>query len=604
MTDNEPIQPQPGTASSQPVGETLPVPPVTTSTVTVTAPARAGRSRVRWLAALVITALVVAGAAGATLLLTAGAGDPDVLAWTPADSVTYTEVRLDLPGNQEAELAKVMQAFPGFDDQAAFPTKLSEALDQLVKRVSNGTESYKTDVEPWFGGQLSVSIGPLPKTADAKAAHVLLLASVTDPAAAAAWADKLLTTSGATTSTDTYNGVTITTITPPASSEPATAGVTGAYAVLGPVIAIGDPASIKAAIDTKGTAGLPTNAQFKTASASVSGDRLGFAYVDTAALATGAQALAGDAATAMPELPAALNDLSAPWVAAAIRAASGSFVIDARMPHIDKLGPAAAAESKLPSVLPPTTVALIEGHDIGASLERLKTTLAADPKLADGVTQIDDALKLVGGYKAVVDWMGEAGIAITRDGDTVAGGLVVTPTDKTAAEQLLTQLRGFVALAGGAGGIKVTDQDYGGVTITVVDLGDIGALAGAATGGTVSGVPANLQIAYAVTDQVVVIGSGPDFVKAVLDARTGDSLATSARFSAALGQVDAAHGSLVWLDVAGIRSFVEAQIPTSEQTGYQADVKPYLDAFDAVMGTYTPGDTLDRATLVVRVGGQ
>ena len=43
----------------------------------------------------------------------AASGTPSVLAWTPADSVAYTELRLDLPGDQQAELAEVMQRLPG-----------------------------------------------------------------------------------------------------------------------------------------------------------------------------------------------------------------------------------------------------------------------------------------------------------------------------------------------------------------------------------------------------------------------------------------------------------------------------------------------------------
>ncbi len=612
MTDQNPgLNGQPSTPG---VGETIESPaapnlvatqPVGVMPVAGRSTSGTGRSRVRWLAALVVTALVVAVAAGATLMLTGAAGDPDVLAWTPKDSVAYAELRLDLPGSQEAELAKAMQAFPGFDDQAAFPTKLSEALDQLVKRATDGDISYQADIEPWFGGQVSISVGPLPATADASSARGLLLAGVTDATTASAWADKLLATTGATTSTETYNGVTITTVTPPAADAKLAGGMQGAYAVFGSVIGVGDVASIKAAIDTKGSAGLATNDQFKTAAASVSGDRLGFAYLDTAALASGAMAIGGDAvASAVPDLPATLTDLAPPWAAAALRASGGSFVVETRMPHLDKLGPAATAESKLPSVLPATTLALVEGHDLGGSLERLKTMLAADPSLADGVDQVDSALALLGGFPAIVDWMDEAGIAITRDGDGLAGGLVVTPKDRAAADRLLTQLRSFLTLAGGSSGIKVTDETYGDTTITIVDLGDLGALAGSGLGGDVSAMPANLSIAYAVTDQVVVVGSGTSFVKAVLDARTGDSLATSNRFVQAVGQVDKSHGSLLWLDVAGIRTFVEAQMPAADRGDYDTNAKPYLDAFDAIIGTLTPGDTVDRGTLVIRVTGQ
>jgi hypothetical protein len=581
--------------------------PAVTSPVTVSHAPRTGRSRVRWLVAAVVTAFVVVGVGGATLMLTGAAGDPGVLTWTPKDSVMYAELRLDLPGGQEAELAKAMRAFPGFDDQAAFPTKLNEALDQLVKSASEGTYGYSADIEPWFGGQIAISAGPLPATADAKAARALLLASVTDGAKASAWADKLLATTGATTTTETYNGTTITIVTPPSSDSAATDGMTAAYALFGPVIGVGDPASVKAAIDTRGTAGLATNDQFKTASASVTGDRLGFLYVDAAAIASGAKALAPDAAaSAMPEVPAVLGDLTTPWMVAALRASNGSFVVDTRTPHVASMGPASPSTSKLPSVLPATTVMLAEGHDVGKSLEQLKSLLAADPQLADGVQQVDDALKLVGGYAAVVDWMGEAGVAVTLDGDKAGGGIVVTPTDPASAGRLLTQLRAFLELAGASGtsGIKVSDQTYGDATITTIDLGDLGGIAGGTTGSDLPSLPANVSIAYSVTDQVVVLGVGTDFVKAVLDARSGPSLATSSRFSAALGSADKEHGSLFWLDVAGIRSFAESMIPAADKADYDANTKPYLEAIDSIIGTNAPGDPLDRGTLVIRTTGQ
>jgi len=194
------------------------------------------------------------------------------------------------------------------------------------------------------------------------------------------------------------------------------------------------------------------------------------------------------------------------------------------------------------------------------------------------------------------------GIAVTVDGDKVAGGIVATPLDPAAPGRLFSQLRGFLQLAGGSSGITVTEESYAGETIVVIDLGDIGSLAGAATGGAVT-VPGNVQIAYAVTNDVVVLGYGTDFVKGVLDARTGDSLAKTDRFKAALNQADKENAALLWLDVAGVRSFAESQIPAADKATYQADAKPYLDAFDSVIGTYAPGETLDGSTLVIHMRG-
>ncbi len=159
------VPPPPPAPVVQPAPALQPAPvvqPVPTAPVATVAAGRPGRSRVKWLLAGVLSLLVVGVAAGATLMLTASAGDPAVLAWAPADSIAYAEARLDLPGDQRAELAKAMTAFPGFDDQAAFPAKLNEALDMLVGRASDGKMTYQADIAPWFGGQVSVSIGPDP----------------------------------------------------------------------------------------------------------------------------------------------------------------------------------------------------------------------------------------------------------------------------------------------------------------------------------------------------------------------------------------------------------------------------------------------------------
>jgi hypothetical protein len=621
MTDQDPTQRYETPPPAEPAATELPVPteppappappePVfaaPTMPVAMAASAGPGRSRLRWLIAGIVTLLVVGAAAGATFLLTRDAGDPDVLAWTPADSLMYAEARLDLPGSQQAELAEVMSAFPGFDDQAAFPTKLAEALDQLVKRASDDKMGYRADIEPWFGGQVSMSIGPLPATTDPSQVRALVLASVTDAARAGAWAEKLLTESGATTSTETYNGVTITTVTPPAGSIGTNVDMAGAYALFGPVIALGDPTSIKAAIDTNGTGGLPTSDQFKTASGSVSGDRLGFLYMDAATIAEGAQGLAGGRGTSIPELPAVFDDLSAPWVVMAIRAEDGAFVIDTRQPHVDKLGPAKATESKVAGLVPASTVFLATGNEIGAGLDRLRALAAEDPELADGVRELEGSLALVGGVDALIGWIGDAGLAITRDGDDIAGGLVVTPTERAAADRLLTQLRGFLALAGEGSGIKVTDEDHDGTTVTSITIENVGDLLGAATGGSLDGpddVPDSIVIAYAVTDEVVALGYTAEFVKAVLDTRGGESLATTDRFKGMLDRADKVHGSLAWVDVAAIRDLVEGMIPDDERGEYDTDVKPYLEAFDAIISTSVPSDDLDMGTIVMRVVGQ
>ncbi len=575
-------------------------PSVATAPVVAASGAKKRRSPLKWIVALVVVALVAGTAAGAAVLLTGASGTPSVLAWTPADSVAYTELRLDLPGNQQAELAKVVSAFPGFDDQAAFPTKINEILDQLVGRASDGKQSYTADIEPWFGGQLSVSVGAIPTGADAESARFLALASVKDATKAGAWASGVLQETGASSTTETYNGVTITIVKPASDITVMADKVQIAYAVTGPVLALGDVASVKAAIDTAGKSGLNTNAQFQTASATLTGDRLAFAYTDTEAIVDAAAAMA-PSVEGMPvaSLPAFLDDLYPPWMASALKADNGALVFETRQPHIEKLGPAANAQSTLPSLVPADTVALVDAQDLGGGLKRLKALLASDASLSDGVQQIDDALKLVGGFDAVVGWIGEAGIAVTDTNGSVAGGLVVVPTSSADAGRLFTQLRGFIELAGGGSGITITDESYNGATISVVDLGGLGGLAGAAAG---VDVPGDLKLAYAVTDSVVVLGTSVDFVKAVIDAPSGANLASTDQFKNAIARVDSVNTTLFWLDIAGVRGLAEPMLSGEDKAKYESDLKPYLEAFDSVIATSVAGD-IDEGTLVLSVTG-
>ncbi len=614
MTDQDPTQvnlPKPAAPDGSPALPPAPSvstdgaasdPPeaIPTQPVAAVRAARPGRSRARWLVAAAATLLVVATAAGATLLMTGDSGDPTVVAYTPADSIAYTELRLDLPGDQAAELAKVMKAFPGFEDQAAFPVKLTELLDQLAGKASDGKVSWKTDIDPWFGGQIAVSVGPLPAEPSSKDGRAVALLTVKDATAARAWLDKLVADTGATSSTTTYNGVEIVTV-KPASSE-SMGDVEAGYAVVGPVLAIGDAISIRAVIDTSGRTGLASDPTFKEASATVTGDRLAFFYADLETITQSAKTLAAGSGE-VPDMPAFLQDWTAPWVAGSVRAQDGAFVVESRSPHVDTLGPRTSSASTLPAVVPATTVLLAEGHDVGATLAEVKALLAEQPDLADAVKQIDDALDIVGGFDAATGWIGEAGVAITRDGTDVAGGLVVAPTDAADAERLMNQLKAFVQLGGAQAGISVTDEVYGDATITIVDLSGLGGLVDSMSEGAVS-APADIKLAYAVTDQVVVIGYGTDFVKAVLDARTGESLAGTDRFKTALAQAGAEHATLLWLDVTGVRGAVEDLAPAEMfGQGYDSDVKPYLEAIDSVVAVSSPGDTIDRGTVIIRVTG-
>ena len=103
---------------------------------------------------------------------------------------------------------------------------------------------------------------------------------------------------------------------------------------------------------------------------------------------------------------------------------------------------------------------------------------------------------------------------------------------------------------------------------------------------------------------MVAIGTSTDFVKAVLDAGAGASLADDARFQSLLGRVDAKHTSVSFVDVAAVRGVVDGLItdaPAKEKAEYEESVKPFLTPFDALIGTGVVSSSTDQMHTVITV---
>ena len=151
-------------------------------------------------------------------------------------------------------------------------------------------------------------------------------------------------------------------------------------------------------------------------------------------------------------------------------------------------------------------------------------------------------------------------------------------------------------------GVKLTDETYDGTTITTSTCP-----ASARSPGPRPrvDVPGGLQLAYAVTDEVVVLGTGADFVKGVLDARVRRVPRVDRPVQGRAGprrQASTARCS-------GSTSPASATSPrpacrATRRLDYEADLKPYLDAFDSVIATNVPGDDIDKGTLVLSVTGR
>jgi hypothetical protein len=634
-TDPKPVEPTPATTPAPPTTASTPattppppatpVPPSSVETETTavpvpTQPIAAPESttapkpdRTRWVVAAGAIALVIAATALITLSLTASAPSSAVLGYVPADSTMYGELRLDLPGDQRQKVGQFLSKFPGFADQAALETKLDEVLDRLTSDSTGGKQRYTSDIKPWFDGQLGFSMGPIPEmsTSDpmttAKGIRALLLVSIKDEALARSWFSKAFTDAGVTSTTETYQGTELTLFTDPKAPD-----LQAGFATVGGKVAIvGDATSVKAAIDTKGASVLAKAPAFAAADAALKGDDVGFMYVNTKALMDASMRMSRSLASA-PPVSDALLAMVPDWMAARLRVEGDALLMDSVMPHVESLP--VARENRANGVAgfaPPSTVALVSGNDYGALLKQTFEIYRKEPAFADGFKELDQAAGLIGGLDAAVGWMGDSGLVVSKSGDTVEGGLVSIPADAAAGRQLLTQLRSLVQLGGAQMGITVRDETYNGQTITIVDLGSFRDLVGMA--GALGGLPetpsgdvpeGHAEIAYVATDQVVALGSSPDFVKHVLDAGNGASLADDARFQGLLGRVDSQHVGLYFLDITSIRTLIEgamASASAAERAEYEESVKPFLTPFDALIATGTVGTNVDQSRFMVTV---
>ena len=237
---------------------------------------------------------------------------------------------------------------------------------------------------------------------------------------------------GATSTTETYNGVTITVIKPPADVSVMAKEVQRAYAVIGPVLAIGDTSSVKAAIDTGGKTGLNTDEQFKTA--------VGDDHRRPARLRLRRHGGHRDCrrrrwsrpTTAMPTAAlSVLDGLYPDWSVVAVEAKDGALVVESRQPHNEKLGTAPNAASTLPSLVPADTVALVDTPRL-----RRRAEAAQGPARLGCVAQ---------GRRPAGRRRAQAGRRLRRRGRldgrvgdrdhehataTVAGGIVIVPTER------------------------------------------------------------------------------------------------------------------------------------------------------------------------------
>jgi hypothetical protein len=540
------------------------------------------RSRLRWGIALLVSLLVVVVAGGAFYLVTAATPTSALLADVPKDALYYAEVRADLPGSQRQALGEFLSSFPGFADRSQLDAKLSESIDKILQRATDGKNDYSTQIKPWFAGQLAFTMPNLPTSRDLTTGvptHLLVLASVTDGIKAGEWVKSLIGVTPSTT--ESYGGVGLTVVTK--------GKLSGAFGVKGQVLLLGDLDSVKAGIDAESAGSLRDSDQLKRAASSLPGDHLAFFYMDNKrllALASQNSAIAGEPGQVIADLQACVTgDVS--WSAGTVRADGKTLVVETATPKESEVVSRESTLSRVAPHLPASTVAVLDVHDVGKVALGMLDHCRSFPRIADALKSIDTQVNAVGGYAAYLGWIGDTDFVVTRTDGKPSGGVVIVPADAAGAQRVATQIRNLIALGGG-NQATISDETYNGTTITTI-VANSAQLAGTS------------HVVYAVRDDVVAVSIDSAFVKAVLDTKPGASLATVDRYRQLIGRATDKNFQQAYVDLTATREILEGLAPAGSTAEYEREYKPYLEPFDALVAAgWTDGD-LNRGRAILQI---
>ena len=577
----EPAASLPGTRVSQ-VGET--------GTFGAPPPAAASRrgTGLRWAVAIVGVALVAAVSVAVAALIGGKPTTSTAMGYMPADVVSYTEIRLDLPGDQRQKLASFMKPIPGFGDSSQFDTKLNELFDQLLGAASRDQVLWTRDIAPWFAGQIGMGTG-VPSTTgpDAANSSSLIVATIKDRAKAIDWIQKVAP--GAALVRSTYG-----------DADLLTAG-SGQFAIAvnDKVVLAGSTTAVKAAVDSGGKTTWTQNDDVESALATVDKDYVMVGVTRVKALADAAVALIGKQSPGTLEgtqLDDTVLGMLPAWFANSGRFENDAFVTTSVGPA-GKVGyDTSNRTDQIVGHIPASTLLVASEHDVGPTLSAVVAKFRPLPEAKDFFEQFDRALSLLGGFDAVVGWWGDTAVVVAKlDDGTIGGGLVVKPRDAAAAERLFTSLNGFVALGGGSAGATVRTADHNGTKVTVVDFSAAGA----------TGLPPGYkpEIAWAANADIAVVGYGESFVNAVLDAGPGHSLGDDARFKGLLDRAGTDNIAVTFGDIKALRTLLEplaqAGAPADAWEQYTKRIQPYLQPIDALISTGRKDGANDRGVTLI-----
>ena len=468
----------------------------------------------------VVTLIGLTGAAflAAHLLLFSAATDR-AAALAPANTAVYVNVYLQPSTGQQMNLGGLIGRLPGFADDAS----LDEKVDQVVQNLLSGTGiDYRERVKPWLGDQIALAAWPT--DGDPTTPTAVVIAEVQDREAAEAAVADLASEGGASFATETYEGVEL------------QVADGSAYAFVADMLVIGQSAAgVEAIVDVQGGAeALSGRADFRSTMADLPADHLASAFMDLAALAEATETAdqLANVGTAGAALVAEQDGLRL----------SGSAEFDADTATSSAAaGVAPGSEpSSLVDWMPEDTIAELVVFGLRQALESAEEAAAETPEGQD-VTSALDSFRALAAFGLGIDIDAdllplldrEVGIAITGfDGGLPSGQLLLRPEDPDAAAATLGRVVDGLTQALGATERVETIADTEVTTLSVPDIG---------------------EVAFAVTDGIVILGLATDDVAAALEAHAdGSGLSTTDSYARTFDVAGERAGSEAFVDIGAI----------------------------------------------------
>jgi hypothetical protein len=463
------------------------------------------------------TLLTLAGGTflAAYLVLFAGVTDR-AAALAPADTIAYANVYLQPSTAQQMRLGALIGRLPGFEDASRLDEKIDEVAQNLLG--SAGID-YRGDVRPWLGNQASIAL--LPANGGGEPSPIAFLA-VTDPDSAEAALSHTAAQQGSEVTTKDHQGIVL------------SVADGSAWAFVDELLVISPSAdAVETSIDvSRGDPSLAGSVGFGEAMAELPSDHLASIYLDLSRAA---------------QLAGSETELSGWSVAGAALVAEEDGLRLVGAAPFDETAASASARAGVALASEPSTLvewmpadtqgeavifglrhviddaeAAAAGTEEGQTFTDALSSLRALVAFGLGLDLDDDVLPLLDREAAVA-------ISGIRDG-LPSGQILLHPTDVAAAANVLQRLTDGLESLGASVETRPAGER---AEITTIDLPELGAAA------------------YAIHEDVVIIGLSADDVAAAIDANeTGDNLAATDAYVRTFELAGARAGNELYVDVA------------------------------------------------------